>query len=99
MSEEEVRTEEFEIDGDQLVGKVKELIRQGNIRRIVIKNNEGHSLIDIPLIWGVIYTIAAPQLAALGAIAALVGWATIVVERVVTPEEEAVKEVTDVKEE
>jgi len=99
MSEEKVHTEEFRIDGDQLVGKVKELVRQGNIRRVVIKNNRGHPLVDIPLTWGVVGSIFAPQLAALGAIAALVGKATIVVERVVTPEEEVVKEVTDVKEE
>jgi len=99
MSEEKIRTEEFRIDGDQLVGKVKELVRQGNIRRVVIKNNQGHPLVDIPLTWGVVGSIFAPQLAALGAIAALIGQATIVVERVVTPEEEAVKEVTDVKEE
>ncbi len=99
MSEEKVRTEEFRIDGDQLVGKVKELVRKGNVRRVVIKNNQGHPLVDIPLTWGVIGTIVAPQLAALGAIAALVGRATIVVERVVTPEEEVVTEVADVKEE
>ncbi len=99
MSEENVRTEEFKIDGDQLVGRVKELVRQGNIRRVVIKNNQGHPLVDIPLTWGVVGSILAPQLAALGAIAALVGKATIVVERVVTPEEEVVQEVTDVKEE
>ncbi|MCD6285031.1 MAG: DUF4342 domain-containing protein, partial [Anaerolineae bacterium] len=53
----------------------------------------------IPLTWGVVGTVVAPQLAALGAVAALVGRATIVIERVVTPEEEVVKEVTDVKEE
>ena len=99
MSEENVRTEEFKIDGDQLVGRVKELVRQGNIRRVVIKNNQGHPLVDIPLTWGVVGSILALQLAALGAIAALVGKATIVVERVVTPEEEVVQEVTDVKEE
>jgi len=99
MSEENVRTEEFKIDGDQLVGRVKELVRQGNIRRVVIKNNQGHPLVDIPLTWGVVGSILAPQLAALGAIAALVGKATIVVERVVTAEEEVVQEVTDVKEE
>ena len=99
MSEENVRTEEFRIDGDRLVGKVKELVRKGNVRRIVIKNNEGHPLIDIPLTWGVVGSLVAPHLAALGAIAALIGQATIVVERVVTPEEEVVKEVTDVKEE
>ena len=88
MSEDKVRTEEFKIDGDRLVGKVKELIHKGNIRRVVIKNTEGHALIDIPLTWGVVGSILAPQLAALGAIAALIGRATIVVERYVEDDEE-----------
>ena len=82
MSEEKVHTEEFRIDGDQLLGKVKELVRKGNVRRVVIKNNQGHPLVDIPLTWGVVGTVVAPQLAALGAVAALVGRATIVVEKV-----------------
>ena len=97
MSEEKVRTEEFKIDGDQLVGKVKELVRKGNIRRVVIKNNQGHPLVDIPLTWGVVGSVVAPQLAALGAIAALVGRATIVVEKVGDPEE-AEAEVTEAEE-
>jgi len=88
MSEDKVRTEEFKIDGDRLVGKVKELIHKGNIRRVVIKSTEGHPLIDIPLTWGVVGSILAPQLAALGAIAALIGRATIVVERYVEDDEE-----------
>jgi len=88
MSEDKVRTEEFKIDGDRLVGKVKELIHKGNIRRVVIKNTEGQALIDIPLTWGVVGSILAPQLAALGAIAALIGRATIVVERYVEDDEE-----------
>jgi hypothetical protein len=82
MDQEKVRTEEFRIDGDRLLGKVREIIRKGNVRRIVIKNTEGHPLIDLPLTWGVVGTALAPQLAAVGAIAALVGRATIVVERV-----------------
>ena len=97
MNEENVRTEEFRIDGDQLVGKVKELIRQGNIRRVVIMNNQGRPLVDIPLTWGVVGSVVAPQLAALGAIAALVGRATIVVEKVVDAEE-AEAEVTEAEE-
>ncbi len=80
--DEQVRVEEFRVSGDKLVGKVKSVVQQGNVRRVVIKNAEGHPLIDIPLTWGVVGTILAPQLAALGAIAALIGRATIVVERV-----------------
>jgi hypothetical protein len=82
MSEEKVRTEEFHVDGDALVAKIKELVHQGNIRRMSIKNEEGKTLIDLPLTLGVVGAILAPQLAALGAIAALVGMCTIVVERV-----------------
>jgi hypothetical protein len=82
MSEEKVRTEEFHVDGDALVAKIKELVHQGNIRRMSIKNEEGKTLIDLPLTLGVVGAILAPQLAALGAIAALVGKCTIVVERV-----------------
>jgi hypothetical protein len=82
MSTEKVRTEEFEIRGDELIAQIKELVHQGNIRRITIKNEEGRTLIDIPLTWGVVGVLVAPQLAALGAIAALVSHGTIVVERV-----------------
>jgi hypothetical protein len=80
MSEETVRREEFTVDGEALVAKVKELVHEGNIRRVVIKDKKGRILIDIPLTAGVIGALVAPQLAALGAIAALVSEATIIVE-------------------
>ena len=77
--------EKFTVDGSQLVEKIKELIRQGNIRRIRLLH-KGRPLIDIPLTVGVpaatAVVIAAPVLAALGAIAALVTECTIEVERV-----------------
>ncbi|MBN2146331.1 MAG: DUF4342 domain-containing protein [Anaerolineales bacterium] len=84
MSEEktQTRTEEFQISGEALVAKVKELLRQGTVRRIVIKNEEERVLVDIPLTIGVVGAIVAPQLAALGAIAALVGRCTLLVEKV-----------------
>jgi hypothetical protein len=81
MSEEKVRTEEFQVNGDQLIAKIKELLHEGNIRRISIRNEERHILIDIPLTVGVVGAILVPQLAALGAIAVLVGHCTIVIER------------------
>jgi hypothetical protein len=80
MSEEQVRREEFKVSGEGLLEKIKELIHEGDIRRIIIKDKEDRPLIDIPLTIGVIGVLLAPQLAALGAIAALVGDATIVVE-------------------
>jgi hypothetical protein len=82
MSEQKVRTEEFQVSGDMLVAKIKELVHEGNIRRIMIKNEEGRTLIDVPLTLGVVGVLVAPQLAAIGAIAALVTHGTIVVEKV-----------------
>ena len=82
MSEQKVRTEEFQVSGDMLIAKIKELVHEGNIRRIMIKNEEGRTLIDVPLTLGVVGVLVAPQLAAIGAIAALVTHGTIVVEKV-----------------
>jgi hypothetical protein len=82
MAEEKVHTEEFQVSGEALVAKIKELVHEGNIRRILIKNEEGRTLIDIPLTLGVVGTLVAPQLAAVGAIAALLTRGTIVVEKV-----------------
>ncbi len=78
---ETTRTEEFEFNGDTLIAKIKELLHEGNIRRMIIKNEEGRALIDIPLTVGILGTLVAPQLAALGAIAALVTKGTLVVEK------------------
>ena len=82
MSEEQVRTEEFQVSGDALVAKIKELVHEGNIRHVAIKNEDGRTLIGIPLTLGVVGTLLAPQLAAIGAIAALVTRCTIAVEKV-----------------
>jgi hypothetical protein len=80
MAEERVRREEFQVSGDALVEKIKELVHEGNIRRVIIQDKEGKILLDIPLTMGVLGALVAPQLAALGALAALVSQATIVVE-------------------
>lgn len=82
MSEEKVRTEEFRVDGEELIAKIKNLVKEGNIRRITIKNKEGKTVFEIPLTFGVVGALIAPQLAAVGAIAALVTEATVVVEKV-----------------
>ena len=74
-------TEEFRVDGEQLVAKLKELLHEGNIRRIIIKDKEGRTLIEVPLTIGVVGAILLPVWAAIGAIAALVTEATIVVEK------------------
>ena len=65
-----------------LVAKIKELVHEDNIRRIAIKNEAGRTLIDVPLTLGVVGALLAPQLAAIGALAALVTPCTSVVEKV-----------------
>jgi len=81
MSEEKRRTEEVTVTGEKLVSTIKDLIHQGNIRRITVKNREGESLIVIPLTLGVVGILLLPTLAALGTIAALVTECTLVIER------------------
>ena len=73
--------EEFSVSADNLVGKVKELIREGNVTRIIIRDEGGKTLLEIPVTVGVVGVIFAPWLAALGAIAALATQCTIAVER------------------
>jgi hypothetical protein len=77
-----VRTEEFKVTGEMLVTTIKDLLNEGNIRRITLKNEEGKTLIQIPLTVGVVGVILLPVWAAIGAIAALVANLTIAVERV-----------------
>ena len=77
----EFRTEEFRVKGEELLAKIKVLIHEGNIRRIIIKDKDGKILIEFPLTFGVVGLVLAPTLAAVGAIAALVTEATIVVEK------------------
>lgn len=71
--------EEFKVSGDKLIAKVKELIREGNARRIIIKNEAGETVVEIPLTLGAVGAVFAPALAAVGAIAALLTDCTIVV--------------------
>jgi hypothetical protein len=82
MSEERVHTEEFKVNGEKLITKIKELIHEGNIRRIIIKDKEGKTVMEIPLTIGVVGALLAPTLAAIGAIAALVTEVTVVIEKV-----------------
>ncbi|MEJ2367887.1 MAG: DUF4342 domain-containing protein [Acidobacteriota bacterium] len=82
------RVEEFQISGDKLLAKIKELVHEGNIRRITLKNESGESLLEIPLTLGVVGTVLLPVFAAVGALAALVARLTIVVERIGEEDEE-----------
>ena len=87
--------EEFKLTGSEVIEKIKELIHQGNIRRIVLKNDEGKTLIEIPLTLGVVGAALMPVLAAVGAIAALVAKLTVVVVK--DEDEEQEKEETGEK--
>jgi hypothetical protein len=82
MSKFHTGTEEFRVNGEQLVAKIKEILHEGNIRRIIIKDKDGRTLIEVPLTIGVVGAILVPVWAAIGAIAALVAEATVVVEKV-----------------
>lgn len=71
--------EEFKVNGEELVKKVKELIKRGNARRIIIKNEKGESIMEFPLTVGAVGALLVPVLAAVGALAALLTNCTIVV--------------------
>jgi hypothetical protein len=81
MSEEKTWTEEIKTTGEELVSKTKELLHEGNVRRIIIKDEEDKTIIEVPLTLGVVGAVLLPTLAAIGAIAALVADCTIVVEK------------------
>lgn len=75
------KEETFHVKGEKLLEKVKALIREGNVRRIIIKDKEGKVLVEFPLTFGVVGAVLAPMLAAIGAIAALVTQCSITVQR------------------
>jgi hypothetical protein len=73
--------EQFKISGEEVVAKIKEIIREGNARRIIIKNEKGKTMLEVPLTIGAIGALIAPVLAAVGALAALMTKCTIIVEK------------------
>ena len=75
------KKEEFKVNGEQVMGKIKEIIKEGNVRKITIKDKAGKELVSFPLTIGVVGTVIAPVLAGVGAIAALIGECTISIER------------------
>jgi hypothetical protein len=78
----ETRTEEFSVNGEELLARIKALIHEGNIRRIIIRDKQGRTFMEIPLTVGVAGVLLAPTLAAVGAVAALVTEAQLIVEKV-----------------
>lgn len=79
-SKKETREETFKVSGESLLKTVKELIAKGNVRHITIKDKSGKIIVEFPLTMGVVATALLPVLAAIGAIAALIGECTIAVE-------------------
>ena len=75
------KKEEFKVSGEDISEKIKEIIKEGNARRIIIKNEDGESVAEFPLTIGAVGALIAPILAAVGAIAALLTKCTIVVEK------------------
>ncbi|MFH1542073.1 MAG: DUF4342 domain-containing protein [bacterium] len=78
---EQINVEELKVKGKELTEKVKNLVSEGNVRKISIKDKDGNVILSIPLTIGVVGAVLAPILAAVGAIAALVTDCTITVER------------------
>ena len=81
------QVEEFEVKGDDLLSRIRELIEEGNVRRVTIKNADGKTMLEIPLTIGVVGALIAPVAAAIGAVAAFVTECTITVTRVEESEE------------
>jgi hypothetical protein len=81
MNEAPAATETQKVSGERLLGRIKELIHEGNVRRIIIKNDEGHTFLEIPLTVGVVGALLVPVWVAVGAVAALANDYTLDVER------------------
>ena len=77
--------EEIRVRSHELVDKVKELVHEGNVRRIIIKDEQGHTFIEIPVTVAAVGVVFAPVLAAIGALAAMAAHFTVVVERAGEP--------------
>ena len=75
------KTEQFVVNSENLIGKIKQLLHEGNVNKIIVKNEKGAILLEIPITIGLIGFVIAPWLAALGAIAAIATNCTIIVEK------------------
>jgi Domain of unknown function (DUF4342) len=81
MRQSTTSTEKIDVNHGHLVDKVKELVHQGNVRRIIIKDSDGKTVMEVPVTVGVVGFLLAPTIAAVGAIAAVAADYTIEVER------------------
>lgn len=75
------KSETFQVKGAQIIDKVKSIVKEGNVRRIIIKDKDGQTVMEFPLTFGLVGAALAPILAAVGALAALLTECSIVVER------------------
>lgn len=87
--------EEVKVQASELAGKVREIIHEGNVRRIIIKDEHGHTFMEIPLTVATVGVVLAPVLAAVGAIATLVAKFHVVIERSTPPPDSASSATTD----
>lgn len=92
MADDGFRTEEFVLDGSAVVSKILDILKEGTIRRVTLKTEDDRVLIDIPLTLGVVGVLLAPQLAAIGAVAALVTKCKLVIEKEDEKQEEKQEE-------
>lgn len=75
------KTEKFTVSGEKILKKVKEIIKKGNARRIIIKNQKGNVLLEVPLTIGAVGIVLVPILVAVGTLTALITKCTIIVEK------------------
>ncbi len=86
-SNEQSNQESFKVSGDELLSKIKEIFKEGNARKVIIKNEKDETIMEFSLKMGAIGVLLAPQLAAIGAIAAMAKDWTIIIEKKVKEEE------------
>lgn len=95
MTEQNVRMEEIKVQSTRAFERIQELVRAGNIRRLIVNNKERKELLNIPLTIGIIGMVLAPQLALLAAIVALLIGGSIAVEKVEELSDEVVDEAVE----
>jgi len=97
MTDEKVWTERIKVQADALREKVEELIREGNVRRIIVKNSEGQTVMELPLTIGIVGAVAAPMLAAVGAVAGVAARWSLEIERRDQPAKKTASKKTSAK--
>lgn len=81
LSEATTKTEQYRLTGEELIAKIKQIVHEGNVRRVIIKSTEGDTIVEFPLTVGVVGAALAPVWAAVGAVVALVADCTIEIEK------------------